>query len=141
MISIPAKSPYPKLFHIPPKYHYTAVDCPGHRDYIKNMIEGCAAADVGLLLVPGDGNFGQSIQKGDRNSGEIQGNTRQHARLLNIMGVKQLIVGINKMDDPYTCQWSEARYNEIKDETTNMLISVGLAQQIKEGRVAFIPLS
>jgi elongation factor 1-alpha len=141
MISIPAKSPYPKLFHIPPKYHYTAVDCPGHRDFIKNMIEGCATADVGLLLVPADGGFTTSIQKGDRNSGAIQGNTRQHARLLNIMGVKQLIVGINKMDDPYTCQWSEARYNEIKDETTNMLISIGWAQQIKEGRVAFIPLS
>ena len=143
MISIPApplKSPYPKLFQIPPKYHYTAVDCPGHGDFLENMIEGCAAADVGLLFAPADGNFTTSIQKGNHKAGEIQGQTRQHARLLNIMGVKQLIVGINKMDVD-SVKWSEDRYNEIKDEVSKMLISVGFLNEFVAQGVAFIPLS
>jgi elongation factor 1-alpha len=62
------------------------------------MISGAAQADVCLLMVPADGNFTTAIQKGDHKAGEIQGQTRQHARLLNLLGVKQLIVGINKMD-------------------------------------------
>ncbi len=72
--------------------------CAGHRDFIKNMISGAAQADVCLLMVPADGNFTTAIQKGDHKAGEIQGQTRQHARLLNLLGVKQLIVGVNKMD-------------------------------------------
>merc|ERR1711916_352255 len=51
-----------------------------------------------LLMVPADGNFTTAIQKGDHKAGEIQGQTRQHARLLNLLGVKQLIIGINKKD-------------------------------------------
>ena len=70
----------------------------GHRDFIKNMISGAAQADVCLLMVPADGNFTTAIQKGDHKAGEIQGQTRQHARLINLLGVRQLIVGVNKMD-------------------------------------------
>ena len=62
------------------------------------MISGAAQADVCLLMVPADGNFTTAIQKGDHKAAEIQGQTRQHARLLNLLGVKQLIVGVNKMD-------------------------------------------
>eukprot|EP00955_Chlamydomonas_euryale_P040975 351868-Chlamydomonas_euryale.AAC.5 len=74
-------------------WHYTIIDAPGHRDFIKNMISGAAQADVCLLMVPADGNFTTAIQKGDHKAGEIQGQTRQHARLINLLGVKQLIVG------------------------------------------------
>eukprot|EP00983_Pelagomonas_calceolata_P042013 1138302-Pelagomonas_calceolata.AAC.6 len=49
-------------------------------------------------MVPADGNFTTSIQKGDHKAGEVQGQTRQHARLINLLGVKQLVVGVNKMD-------------------------------------------
>ncbi len=62
------------------------------------MISGAAQADVCLLMVPADGNFTTAIQKGDHKAAEIQGQTRQHARLINLLGVKQLIVGVNKMD-------------------------------------------
>lgn len=62
------------------------------------MISGAAQADVCLLMVPADGNFTTAIQKGDHKAGEIQGQTRQHARLINLLGVKQLAIGINKMD-------------------------------------------
>jgi hypothetical protein len=58
----------------------------------------CAVqADVALLMVPADGNFTTAIQKGDHKAGEVQGQTRQHARLLNLLGVKQLLCGVNKM--------------------------------------------
>lgn len=62
------------------------------------MISGAAQADVCLLMVPADGNFTTAIQKGDHKAGEIQGQTRQHARLINLLGVKQLLIGVNKMD-------------------------------------------
>ena len=92
-------------------YHYTIVDAPGHRDYVKNMISGAGQADAALVLVPAEkGGFEAAIAKGNRATGEVEGQTRQHVRLLALLGVEQIIVGINKMD---TCDWSETRYNEI----------------------------
>merc|ERR1712100_674381 len=79
-------------------YHYSVIDAPGHRDFIKNMISGAAQADVGVLMIPADGNFVTAIQKGDHKAGEVQGQTRKHARLINLLGVKQLVVCVNKMD-------------------------------------------
>merc|ERR1712232_655774 len=69
--------------------HYTVIDAPGHRDFIKNMITGASQADVALLLVPADGNFVTSIARGNHKAGEVQGQTRQHALLINLLGVKQ----------------------------------------------------
>ena len=104
-------------------WHYTIIDAPGHRDFIKNMISGAAQADVCLLMVPADGNFTTAIQKGDHKANEVQGQTRQHARLLNLLGVRQLCVGVNKMDSD-TAGYKEARYTEIKDEMKHMLVKV-----------------
>ena len=116
-------------------YHYTIVDAPGHRDYIKNMISGAGCADIALLLVPAElGGFEKAIAKGNPKTGEVQGQTRQHARLLNLLGVNQLIVGINKMD---SCKWSEERFNEIKSEMEKMIAAAGY----KPGRVPIIPYS
>ena len=100
-------------------YHYTIVDAPGHRDYVNNMITGAGQADAALILVPAEkGGFEAAIAKGNRATGEVEGQTRQHARLLSLLGVEQLVVGINKMD---SCDWSETRYNEIKEEMTKMI--------------------
>ncbi len=116
-------------------YHYTIVDAPGHRDYIKNMITGAGCADVALLLVPAEtGGFETAIAKGDHSSGEVQGQTRQHARLLGLLGIEKLIVGINKMD---ACNWSETRFNEIKEEMSKMITQAGF----KPKQVPFIPFS
>ena len=116
-------------------YHYTIVDAPGHRDYVKNMITGAGCADVALLLVPAEmGGFETAIAKGDHKTGEIQGQTRQHARLLGLLGIEKLIVGVNKMD---SCDWSEKRFNEIKEEMTKMITTAGF----KPKQVAFIPFS
>lgn len=117
------------------KYHYTIVDAPGHKDYIKNMITGSATADVGLLLVPAEkGGFEAAIAKADAKLGVEEGQTRQHARLLYLLGVEQIVVGINKMD---ACGWAEDRFNEIKDEFVKMLQAIGF----KPKKVPFIPYS
>jgi len=116
-------------------YHYTIVDAPGHRDYVKNMITGAGCADVALLLVPAEmGGFETAIARGDHASGEVQGQTRQHARLLGLLGIEKIIVGVNKMD---SCDWSEQRFNEIKEEMSKMLQQAGF----KPKQVPFIPYS
>merc|ERR1711916_178859 len=122
------------------KWHYPIIDAPGHRDFIKNMISGAAQADVALLMVPADGNFTTAIQKGDHKAGEIQGQTRQHARLINLLGVKQLVIGINKMDTD-TAGYKEARYNEIRDEMRDMLIRVGWKKDFVGNNVPVLPIS
>merc|ERR1719213_1389989 len=99
------------------KYHYTIIDAPGHRDFIKNMISGASQADVALLMVPANkGGFETSIQKGNHKKGEVQGQTRQHARLLHLLGVEQVIVGVNKMDSTKPKPYSEDRFKEINKE-------------------------
>jgi len=123
-----------------PNYHYTIIDAPGHKDFIKNMISGASQADVGVLMVPADGGFVVSLAKGDHKSGEIQGQTRQHARLLNLLGVKQLIVCVNKMDDALA-GYSESRFNEIKEEIKDMLIKVGWNKTFVNQNVPIIPIS
>jgi elongation factor 1-alpha len=116
-------------------YHYTIVDAPGHRDYVKNMITGAGCADIALLLVPAEaGGFETAIARGDHKTGEIQGQTRQHAKLLGLLGIEQLIVGVNKMD---SVDWSETRFNEIKGEMLKMIQLAGF----KPKKVAFVPFS
>lgn len=95
-----------------PKYYVTIIDAPGHRDFIKNMITGTSQADCGVLIVAaGTGEFEAGISK--------NGQTREHALLAYTLGVKQLIVGVNKMDStepPY----SQARFDEIQKEVTKI---------------------
>merc|ERR1712017_47262 len=121
-------------------YHYSVIDAPGHRDFIKNMISGAAQADVGVLMVPADGNFVVAIQKGNHKAGEVQGQTRQHARLLNLLGVKQLIIGVNKMDCD-VASYKEARYTEIRDEMRNMLTKVGWKKDFVAKSLPVLPIS
>jgi len=122
------------------RWHYTIIDAPGHRDFIKNMISGAAQADVALLMVPADGNFTTAIQKGDHKQGVIQGQTRQHARLINLLGVKQIICGVNKMDSD-VAQFKEARYTEVADEMRNMLGKVGWKPEFVTASVPVLPIS
>jgi len=98
-----------------PKYHYTVIDAPGHRDFIKNMITGTSQADVALLVVPaGTGEFEAAFSK--------EGQTREHALLAFTLGVKQMICGINKMD---SAGYKEDRYQEIQKEVAGYLKKVG----------------
>ncbi|KAF4572865.1 translation elongation factor EF-1 alpha [Pleurotus pulmonarius] len=110
-----------------PKYIVTVIDAPGHRDFIKNMITGTSQADCAILIIAaGTGEFEAGISK--------DGQTREHALLAFTLGVRQLIVAINKMD---TTKWSEDRFNEIIKETSNFIKKVGYNPKA----VAFVPIS
>merc|ERR1711865_1190839 len=100
-----------------PKYYFTVIDAPGHRDFIKNMITGTSQADVAILIVAsGTGEFEAGISK--------DGQTREHALLAYTLGVKQMRVAMNKMDNT-TPAYSEARYKEIKEEVSSFLKKTG----------------
>jgi len=114
-----------------PKYNYTVIDAPGHRDFIKNMITGTSQADVAILIVAaGAGEFEAGISK--------EGQTREHALLAHTLGVKQLIIGVNKMD---IAEYKESRYKEIKEEVTAFLKKVGFKVDNPKNPIHFIPIS
>ena len=108
---------------------YTIIDAPGHRDFIKNMITGTSQADVAILIIAaGQGEFEAGISK--------EGQTREHALLAFTMGVKQMIVCINKMDDK-SVNWGQGRYEEIKKEVSDYLKKIGY----NPDKIPFIPIS
>jgi elongation factor 1-alpha len=112
-----------------PKYYFTIIDAPGHRDFIKNMITGTSQADVAVLVIASPtGEFEAGIAK--------NGQTREHALLAYTLGVKQMIVLVNKMDDK-SVNWGEARFNEIKNETSNFLKKIGYNPET----IPFVPIS
>jgi len=125
------------------RYHYTIIDAPGHRDFIKNMITGSSQADVALLLCPADGSsFIASIAKGDHKTGEVPGQTRNHARLLNLLGIKQLIVGVNKMDSEVDGErYGQKRFDEIATECRRILLQEGWKKEQIEKEIPILPLA
>ena len=102
------------------KYDYTVVDCPGHRDFVKNMITGASQADAAVLVVAA-------------NDG-VMPQTKEHMFLSMTLGIKQLIIAINKMD---MVDYSEDRYNEVKAEVSDLLRSIGR----DPAATPFIPMS
>jgi len=112
-----------------PKYFFTVIDAPGHRDFVKNMVTGASQADAAILFVSAKrGEFEAGIGPG--------GQTREHAFLAFTLGVKQLVVAINKMDDA-TVNWGQERYDEIKNEISGMLKMVGYNLE----KIPFVPTS
>jgi len=112
-----------------PKYMITIIDAPGHRDFIKNMITGTSQADCAILVIDSTtGGFEAGISK--------DGQTREHALLAYTLGVKQMIVALNKFDDK-TVNYSEDRYEEIKKEVSAYIKKVGYNAE----KVHFIPIS
>ncbi len=112
-----------------PKNVFTIIDAPGHRDFIKNMITGTSQADAAILMIASPpGEFEAGFSK--------DGQTREHALLAFTLGVKQMIVAINKMDDA-NVKFSETRFGEIKDELTRYLKSVGY----NPAKIQFVPIS
>ncbi|XP_060516201.1 elongation factor 1-alpha-like [Cylas formicarius] len=111
------------------KYYVTIIDAPGHRDFIKNMVTSTSQADCAVLIVAaGTGEFDAGISKNEQ--------TREHALHAFTLGVKQLIVGVSKMDStepPY----SEPRFEKIKKEVSPYIKKIGY----NSAAVAFVPIS
>ncbi|KAB0401550.1 hypothetical protein E2I00_014524, partial [Balaenoptera physalus] len=118
------------------------MDAPGHKDFIPNMITGAAQADVAVLVV--------DASRGEFEAGfETGGQTREHGLLVRSLGVTQLAVAVNKMDqhglkhsfknklDIYQVNWQQERFQEITGKLGHFLKQAGF----KESDVAFIPTS
>ena len=103
-----------------PKYYFTVVDCPGHRDFVKNMITGASQADAAILVVAApDGVMEQ---------------TKEHVFLARTLGITQLIIAINKMD---AVKFDEKRFNDVKKDLSDLVKMVGY----KPDEIMFIPIS
>ncbi len=104
------------------KWFFTLIDAPGHRDFVKNMITGASQADAAIFVVsakPGEG---------------IQEQTKEHAWLMKVLGINQMIVALNKMD---AANYDQKRFEELKGEVTKLLQGIGY----KVAEIPFIPVS
>ena len=104
------------------KWFFTIIDCPGHRDFVKNMITGASQADACIFVI--------SAKQGEG----IQEQTKEHAWLLKVLGINQIIVALNKMD---TVNYDEKRFNEVKEEAIKLFKTIGY----KVEEIPFIPIS
>ncbi len=100
------------------KRQYVIIDAPGHKEFLKNMVTGAASAEAALLLI--------DAQEG------IQENSRRHAYLISLLGIRQVMVLVNKMD---LVGYAEERFDAIKEEFTRFLGSIEIAAR------AFIPIA
>jgi len=102
------------------KFYFTIIDAPGHRDFVKNMITGTSQADAAVLVV--------TATEG------VMPQTKEHTFLAKTLGVKQMIVAINKMD---ACNYDEAKFNQVKEDVSKLFKSVGF----KPEEVPFLAVS
>jgi elongation factor 1-alpha len=102
------------------EYYFTIVDCPGHRDFVKNMITGASQADNAVLVVAADDG--------------VAPQTREHVFLARTLGINELIIGINKMD---LVDYSEDSYKQVKTEVNKLLKQV----QFNSDDATYIPIS
>ncbi|MFZ3059644.1 MAG: translation elongation factor EF-1 subunit alpha [Candidatus Methanoperedens sp.] len=102
------------------KYYFTIVDCPGHRDFVKNMITGASQADAAILVC--------AAKEG------VQSQTKEHVFLARTLGITQLIIAINKIDE---VNYDKARFDAVKTEVSTLLKMVGY----KPDEMNFIPTS
>ena len=110
-----------------PKYFFTLIDAPGHRDFVKNMITGASEADCAVLVL--------SAKEGETDTAVAPGGqAREHAFLLKTLGVNQIIIAINKMDDS---NYSEDAFKKAKEKGEKLIKSVGF----KVDAVPVVPVS
>src|SRR5712664_2115732 len=100
------------------KRQYVIIDAPGHKEFLKNMITGAANAEAALLLI-------------DAHEG-VQENSRRHGYLLNLLGIRQIAVLVNKMDLE---NYSQARFDQIESEYRAWLKSIDVTPKV------FIPIA
>jgi bifunctional enzyme CysN/CysC len=107
-----------RVFFKTKKRHYIILDAPGHIEFLKNMVTGASHADAALLVI-------------DAEEG-VQENSRRHGYMLSLLGVKSVVVVINKMD---LVENSEEVFNAVRSEYSSFLSSINLEP------LTFIPVS
>ncbi|KAJ7591391.1 EF Tu GTP binding domain-containing protein, partial [Mycena floridula] len=104
----------------------TILDAPGHKDFIPNMISGASQADCALLVV--DASTGEFEAGFDR-----AGQTREHLILVRSLGVAQVVVAVNKLDQ---VEWDKYRYEDICTNLRPFLIQSGF----QPSKTRFVPV-
>lgn len=111
------------------KKRITILDAPGHKYFVNEALSGIAQSDIAALVISArTGEFETGFERG--------GQTKEHALLISVCGVKNMICVINKMDD---INWSKERYDEIVDKITPFLRSIGYSEKNKN--LVFMPIS
>jgi bifunctional enzyme CysN/CysC len=88
---------------------YTIIDAPGHREFVRNMLSGAAEADAAVLVVDAGEGIGEQ--------------TRRHAQILELLGIRDVIVAVNKMD---AVEWRAERFQTVRDECAALLLACHL---------------
>ncbi|KCV72379.1 hypothetical protein H696_01775 [Fonticula alba] len=98
----------------------TIIDSPGHRDFIPNMIAGANQAQSALMILDASiGNFEAGFMRG--------GQTREHLQLMASLGVKSIILVVNKMDK---VDWCRDRFNFIRKSILKYVQGVGFTSGV-----------
>ncbi|MDO4615664.1 MAG: GTP-binding protein [Lachnospiraceae bacterium] len=97
---------------------FIVADTPGHEEYTRNMAVGASFAELAVILI--DASKGVLIQ------------TRRHARIASLMGIRHFVFAVNKMD---LVGYSEERFHEIEGQIAELVEELSLAN------VAVIPVS
>ena len=97
---------------------FIVADTPGHEEYTRNMAVGASFADLAVILI--DASQGVLVQ------------TRRHARICKLMGIRYFVFAVNKMD---LVKYSESRFNEIVAQIDALKQELGLEN------ITIIPLS
>ncbi|MCG2582342.1 MAG: sulfate adenylyltransferase subunit CysN [Marinobacter sp.] len=100
------------------KRKFIIADTPGHEQYTRNMATGASTAQLAILMI--DARHGVLTQ------------TRRHSYIASLLGIRHIVVAINKMD---LVDFSEERFNEIKDEYLAFATKLGLKD------IRFVPIS
>ena len=100
------------------KRNYVIIDAPGHKEFLKNMITGAANADAAVLLIAA-------------NEG-VREQSRRHGYLLSLLGIKQVVIAVNKMD---LVDWSQEKFDALQTEYKAFLAQIGLEARL------FVPVS
>src|SRR5436190_3097016 len=101
-----------------PSRHYVIIDAPGHEEFLKNMITGAASADAAVVVIAADEG--------------VREQSRRHGQLLSLLGVREIIVAVNKMD---LVGYGRGRFEEIEKEYAGFLNPLGVTPRL------FVPLS
>lgn len=107
-----------RAFFKTPKRKYIIIDAPGHIEFLKNMVTGAARAEAALLVI-------------DANEGVME-NSKRHGYLLSMLGIKQVVVLVNKMD---LIDYDQEGFEEIVKEYKSFLWEIGVEAN------SFIPIS